>query len=141
MIDYIIYTLTNPIDGNIFYVGRTINMKNRFGTHCSERTQYENSKKWATIDFIKSNGMLPIIEEIDRITCKCLEDEDLADELEIYWMFQLKTWGFELVNRVGLRTRGGDHRRLGKRLKSKRFILPEYPTKDEIREFWKQRYA
>jgi len=84
-----IYTLTDPITNQIRYVGKTINLKERYknhlrsnpGTHCSN---------W--IKSLRNKNLVPLIEVIDET-----DSEDWAS-LEQYWIAQIRAWGFNLVN-------------------------------------------
>ena len=39
-----IYTLTNPINGQVFYVGKTTDLKSRFMKHTSPNNKETNNK-------------------------------------------------------------------------------------------------
>ncbi len=91
MIQYI-YTLTDPIDLKIKYIGKTNNIKRRLKQHmlpsCLKFKNYKNN--W--LKKLKSNGTKPIIEILD-------EGNDVnIDTLEQYWISQFKAWGFNLKN-------------------------------------------
>lgn len=98
MITYI-YTLTDPRNNEIRYVGKSINPIVRLRRHLSEA---KNSKKkshrlhWLK-NLLKENNKpkLDIIDEIDGDW----------EWLEEYWIYQLKSWGFNLVNG----TNGGEN--------------------------------
>jgi hypothetical protein len=89
-----IYILQDPITLSVRYVGKSNNVKKRFYQHISnnKKTTYVNS--W--IKSLKIKSLKPIISIID-------ETEDDWEQLEIYWISQFKTWGFELCNH----TKGG----------------------------------
>lgn len=91
----IVYTLEDPRDGLVKYVGITNRPKIRFSEHLREN---ENNKKCAWIKKLKSLGLIPIFKEID------ITDENNYKWVEMYWISQFKTWGFELKNM----TEGGD---------------------------------
>jgi hypothetical protein len=88
-----IYTLEHPLTGEIRYVGKTVNPKKRESDHCSKSVQLLNQRhlsKW--ILSLLNQGLKPKMTIIDST--------DLIDWqwLEIYWISQFKTWGFNLTN-------------------------------------------
>jgi len=91
MLNYI-YTLTDPRDNIIKYIGKTNNINKRFNLHLNEKNS--NTKKANWINDLKNNNLkildIGTTEEINK--------------LEIYWISQFKAWGFELKNF----TNGGD---------------------------------
>ena len=94
---YKIYTLTNPITGAIFYVGKSIqDLTFRRDCHCSELTNPRStlSRKHEVILSLKKQMLKPVIEEIDST-----DNYGEAIKLELYWIFQLKSWGFPITNR------------------------------------------
>lgn len=90
-----IYTLS---DGKqIRYVGKTKFITKRYNSHINESKNKRTYKeKW--INKILLNGGKIIIEILD------ICDDNISDETESYWISQIKTWGFDLVNL----TLGGD---------------------------------
>jgi hypothetical protein len=116
MITVYIYTLENPIDNNIFYVGQTLKPEVRLNTHIIDAAGRDNRKKSKIIKSILDNQMLPKLSIIDEITCRYHEDEDAAHNLESYWMHQLWSWGFNLCNVNGLKQSSTYKRRLGRYL-------------------------
>lgn len=87
-----IYTLTDPQNKAIRYVGKTNNLKNRLKTHISEAEKVKTHKN----NWIKSltiNNLKPIIEILDIVY-----ENDNWEIIEKYWISQFKTWGFDLVN-------------------------------------------
>jgi hypothetical protein len=96
---YFIYTLTDPLDGNIKYVGKTKNIKERLKRHLSNynlKDSWTAKNKW--ILWLKKQSFIPIIEILDE------GNKVNINDLERYWISQLKTWGFKLKNE----TIGGD---------------------------------
>ena len=69
MKDIIIYTLIDPRDNQVRYVGKTNNIKR-----------------------LIRNDYKPIIEILDEV------DEAEWEFWEKYWICQFKAWGFDLVN-------------------------------------------
>jgi len=95
---YYIYTLTDPIDMGIKYVGKTKNLKNRLSRHMSQYSLKESwTKKNKWLLYLKNNNLKPLIEILDE------GHIDNIDDLEIYWISQLKAWGYKLKNE----TKGG----------------------------------
>jgi group I intron endonuclease len=88
MIVYI-YTLSDPISDEIFYCGKTINLKERFNGHMKEK---HNEKKRNWILSLKKIGLKPKMEIIE------ICDENDWHIFEKYWISQLKSWGFNLFN-------------------------------------------
>lgn len=89
-----IYTLTNPENGEIFYVGRTTLALHRRLTHhnyINANTNWNPGFKNYMVK-LKAKGLVPIIEEID--TCPH-RDRKLFEE---YWIQQISAWGFTLMN-------------------------------------------
>ena len=92
-----IYTLSDPITNEVRYCGKTSRtLKKRLSGHLREKKVIE---KYDWIKNIKNNNLIPIIEIIDEVG-----DSDW-DFWEKYWISQLKTWGFDLLNK----TNGGEY--------------------------------
>jgi hypothetical protein len=90
---YYIYTLSDPITGDVRYVGKTNNIKNRFWKHTGPyylKAGWIPKNKW--ILWLKNQGLKPVIEILDEGT------EDNIDDLERYWIEQFKQWGYKLKN-------------------------------------------
>lgn len=87
-----IYTLSCPDTGSIRYVGKTIkNLKDRLWVHISvSKTKRTHRDKW--INSIIQKGKKPIIELLDE----CGEEDWVI--YEMYWIAQIKGWGFNLTN-------------------------------------------
>jgi len=93
--DIIIYTLSDGKE--IRYVGKTKNIEKRYKEHIRESKQIKTYKeRW--VNSVLRNGGTIFIESLEIV------DESLANESEIFWINQLKYWGFNLVNT----TKGGD---------------------------------
>jgi group I intron endonuclease len=90
-----IYTLS---DGErIRYVGKTKFITKRYNSHINESKNKKTYKeKWIN-NVLINNGKI-VIEILD------ICDDDISDEIESYWIHQMKCWGFNLVNL----TLGGD---------------------------------
>lgn len=80
-----IYSLKDPRDGKIKYIGQTrFNLNKRYKEHL-RNSNYQSTKNhniYCWINELKSNDLLPIIEEIE-----CVE-LSLLNEREKYWILQ-----------------------------------------------------
>ena len=84
-----IYTLSD--DSGIRYVGKSDNPEGRFHKHLKEcKMKRTHKEKW--IFSLKESGKIPILEILDEIEPRewCF--------FESYWISQLKSWGFDLLN-------------------------------------------
>ncbi len=89
----IIYTLRDPFDNQIRYVGKTKNkLKHRLNQHCCKQNLQNKSHSIHWIKTILNLGVKPIIEELDSV------DEANWEFFEKYWIEQLIQWGFNLTN-------------------------------------------
>jgi len=91
---YKIYTLEDPITNEIRYVGKTSrNTDKRLSEHISSLKANHGTHKINWIKLLLKNNLKPLLKIID------LADNELhMEELEKYWIKQLKHWGFSLVN-------------------------------------------
>ena len=90
---YYIYTLSDPTSNEIKYIGKTKNIKNRLNSHMTPsnlKNTWTAKSKW--LKHLKNNNLKPIIETLDT------GNKNNIDDLEIYWISQFKTWGFNLKN-------------------------------------------
>lgn len=85
-----IYTLSDPRCGSIKYVGKTFRPKKRLYEHMTKIKS--NTKKVAWIKSLLKKGLEPIFDILEET------DIENSDWLEIYWISQFKTWGFNLKN-------------------------------------------
>lgn len=86
-----IYTLTDPRTKLIRYIGKANNLKERFKAHknpCHNITSYK--RNW--INQLRELGLEPIINIIDIVP---IEEWQFWEQ---YWYWQLRSWGFSLVN-------------------------------------------
>ena len=94
-----IYTISDPETNIIKYVGKTNNIKRRYKRHlCRFSLLNENTLKSKWILSLIDKGIEPIFEILDS------GDDLIINDLESYWISQLKSWGFTLLNM----TNGGD---------------------------------
>ena len=92
-----IYTLSDPITGDIRYVGKTTNLKQRYKAHC-DPSKSKHTHKYNWIQSLRKQRLKPIMEVIDEVP---------TSEWKFWekWWFQvIKSWDFNLVNH----TAGGD---------------------------------
>ena len=95
---YKIYTLTNPINNDIFYVGQTMkNLSERLAGHINE-TGGSNRDKILYIKNILESGQKPIIQEVETIHVRCYIDKASVNEREAYWIKYYKGIGCKLLN-------------------------------------------
>jgi transposase len=85
-----IYTLEDK-NGNIRYVGKTNNLKIRYSSHI-RLSKKENTHKSCWIKSLLKNDEYPIMNILDEV------DVNEWEWWEIYWISQIKTWGFSLTN-------------------------------------------
>ncbi len=94
-----IYILIDPISQEVRYVGKSINPEVRLRKHISEaKNSNTNNHRVNWIKNLLRQNLKPKMEIIDTI-------DDNWEWLEEYWVSQLKTWGFNLVNS----TNGGEN--------------------------------
>lgn len=91
---YHIYTLSDPRDGSIKYVGVSQNAFKRYGAHLTG-TGTDGAEKTAWIDDLISQEMLPILAIIDRVNGKA---EAFTKETD--WIKKLTREGAVLLNKV-----------------------------------------
>lgn len=86
---YYIYTLEYL--GEIFYVGKTKDINQRYRKHITESKNKRTHKE----KFIYS-----VLNKNEKITISILDEVDfgLENDMEIYWISQLRTWGLKLLN-------------------------------------------
>lgn len=89
-----IYTLADPRDGMVRYVGKSINLEKRLKKHLYAK---ENGHKANWIASLKKLGLKPIMEAIEEIKNPT---EEQWQEAERYWIESLRCLGFKLTNLV-----------------------------------------
>lgn len=87
--DCFIYTLANPVTGEIRYVGKSMPGQNRDGGHC-KCTGKTYSANW--VRSLKASGLRPKLEILEDVS------ESEWEEAEIFWIQYLKFLGFRLTN-------------------------------------------
>jgi predicted GIY-YIG superfamily endonuclease len=124
MITYI-YTLSHPITGEVKYVGKTVNPKQRKHNH-SNTARDKGTYKRNWINLLKSQKLRPKFEVIDEVT----NDWKFWEK---YWISQFKVWGFTLCNY----TLGGDGLESANQTSFKKGQVPwnkGIPHKDSTKE-------
>lgn len=92
-----IYVLIDPRTNEVRYVGKANNVSQRYRAHLNRARKHQTHKRnW--LEQLKREGFKPIMEVIDVVPI------DSWQYWEIYWISQMKQWGFKLVNY----TNGGD---------------------------------
>lgn len=86
-----IYSLSNPTDNSIRYVGKAIQLNRRYYAHLNDRNR-EKTHKSNWIKNLFANGLRPKIEILDEVPL------DQWQYWEIWWITQIKSWGFNLTN-------------------------------------------
>lgn len=89
-----IYTLTNPENGHVFYVGRTSSPLFRRLTQHNYIGQHSNVNRLLKEYLLNLHrkGVQPIIDEVDQA------DYEGRTRVEEYWIQQMAAWGFSLTN-------------------------------------------
>ena len=88
-----IYSLSDPVTGEIRYIGKTCNqLRKRLYAHINECKSDNKSHKISWIKSILLNDKAPIISIIDIVPTSEWEF------WEKYWIEQFKQWGFNLTN-------------------------------------------
>jgi hypothetical protein len=97
-----IYTLRDPDDGYIFYVGKTLNRESRLTSHIAEakRNALNNteSDKERRILSILDKGKKPVMGYVVEVQLRTEYDKWYYDYLEYYWMRNYINYGWELTN-------------------------------------------
>lgn len=118
-----IYTLS---DGEkIRYIGKTKFITKRYNSHINE-SKYKRTYKEKWINNVLLNNGKIVMEILD------ICNDDISDEIESYWIYQIKCWGFDLVNL----TLGGDggSPMLGKKHSDKTKIKMSQTAKNQNRK-------
>lgn len=88
-----IYTLSHPITNEIKYVGKTeISLLKRLYYHIWDIKRTKNKHKLHWFKNLTSQKLIPKIELLDEVTI------DEWRFWEQYWISQIKSWGFNLIN-------------------------------------------
>jgi hypothetical protein len=131
-VKYFIYTLKDPKTNLIRYVGKTKNLEDRYSRHlqpCYLEKYDKNTYKSNWIKKILKDDEKPIMEILD------VGDINNINDLEIYWIEQLRQWGFKLVNlsdggEIGVNWKGRKHTE-----KSKELNMINQPNRKEVIQY------
>jgi predicted GIY-YIG superfamily endonuclease len=94
MIGYV-YTLACE-KGNIFYVGATNNLESRLYSHNQLALSGSQRKAYA---FIRKNKIKVVLEVIEEVQ---YNDRKELLRCEMFWIDQIRSWGFTLTNWRGM---------------------------------------
>lgn len=86
-----IYGLADPLSGNIRYIGRSINPKERYRFHVRTKKRLKTHKDF-WIASLRKLGILPELIILETTT------EEKSIELEIFWIAEYRSIGFNLTN-------------------------------------------
>lgn len=92
---YYIYTLTNPNNGEVFYVGQTTDTGRRFKQHCLKDEKTRSGR------YIKEMGCSPIINTVHTFQAPEMSFDNNCSkvyEIEKRWIRKLSKQGAHLVN-------------------------------------------
>jgi hypothetical protein len=95
---YSIYTLSHPRNGNIFYVGMTLNLSKRLRLHKLEAVKAYASRKKKITDkdeYILANRIEPVCHVIESVYGNVYA----AMHRENFWISFLKINGYPIVNK------------------------------------------
>ncbi len=92
---YIIYTLIDPRDGEVRYVGITDNMARRFAQHLRETGARTAKGQW--LEDLHTYGLKPLIKAIEEMHFEKAQ-RHLVEERERYWIRTFEQLGAELTN-------------------------------------------
>jgi group I intron endonuclease len=108
-----IYVLIDPETDEVRYVGKANNVSERYKAHLNRARKHQIHKKNWIIN-LRNKGLKPIIEVIDIVP--------FSEWIfwEKYWISQMKTWGFNLINH----TEGGDGCTFGNQTSFKKGSVP-----------------
>lgn len=106
---YYIYTLSNPKNNEVFYVGITVNPEQRQYAHeCEAKYYIHFDYKFKMIpnrvSYYSTHQILPLFEILDVVQT---ENKKEAEGVEEYWIQQCMSWGFPLTNWKGLKRQHG----------------------------------
>ena len=93
----IIYTLKDPIDGQIRYIGTTFGKLSRRLVIHYYKCSIHSSSKDLWIRGLKNNNLKPIIEELESLECSTEKEVFIIERTYIELFIG---WGFNLTNSV-----------------------------------------
>jgi hypothetical protein len=96
--DYSIYTLSDPIDGSIRYVGKTKNAESRYNAHLVAIRGEGSLDKRNWVKSLRGQGLKPIFTIIEEGLSR-----DQAYVKEKYWIRHHIEKGANLYNQIGIK--------------------------------------
>jgi hypothetical protein len=79
--NYCIYTLSDPIDKSVRYVGMSKSPYRRYGAHLTTKADPHNKAKKVWIDGLLERELLPILTIVERVT-----DRNQVYTREYHWI-------------------------------------------------------
>lgn len=95
---YYIYTLTNPANNTVFYVGCTVNLKSRLNDHISNHNPRLALKRREYIDDLKAEGITPVMDVIDEVDSN---NSRYVYRIELAWVRLMELRVGNLLNEYG----------------------------------------
>lgn len=87
-----IYSLSDPLTGEIRYIGKANNPKKRILDHVKEGKTSNKSHKISWVKSLISKDLMPIVEIVDEVP------KSEWEFWETFWISQFKAWEFKLTN-------------------------------------------
>jgi len=88
--DCFIYSISSPLDGDVFYIGKTRNFKAREKSHVNNS---HNEQTRIKIKEIIESGMMPVFNIIEQC------NQDVSSVIEVKWIKYFEKKGFNLFNK------------------------------------------
>jgi hypothetical protein len=85
-----IYGLVDPRSGAVRYVGKTVNPRDRFTSHCRPSAKLPNVRAW--VAELHSQGLKPTLEVLERV------HQADSDASEMRWIATVSARGEPLLN-------------------------------------------
>ena len=89
-----IYYLADPRNGEVKYVGRTVNLKSRLKNHLN-KAKNKGTRRVNWITSLRSEGVKPSLIVVDKVPL------GEGRFWEKFWISQFLVWGFDLLNYLG----------------------------------------
>ncbi len=93
--DHFIYSMKDPRDNLVYYIGRTDNPSERYKHHIGGYSSNERMNKW--IEQLIENGLLPIMEIVEAV-----KGRELGKKQEVHWIKLYSSKLAPLLNLKGL---------------------------------------
>lgn len=88
-----VYRLIDPRDGSTRYVGMSNNAQARYEQHIQSHSKNETKEAW--IQELKDNGLLPLLEVLEKVKGRIT-----AFQQEQYWIGYYLSQGAQLTNKL-----------------------------------------